>query len=90
MQNVDEYKLYEKSFKETSPAAREIELKMTKEKKEKEFNPTASYLMIGAGACLIIVRFMSDTGQWSSLDILKVGIGVTIIGYGVFTLIRKK
>ena len=57
--------------------------------KEEKFNPLQAICIIGAGICLIIVRFTEGVGEWSSVDILKAGVGVVLVGYGIFKLITK-
>ena len=52
--------------------------------------PSQSYLAMGVGACLIAGRFIGDAEQWSNADYLKVGVGVAMLGFGIFKLIRKK
>ena len=63
---------------------------MPKTKKPKEFNPWQSYFMIGGGVLLIIVRFLEDISTWSTVDLVKVAVGIALIGYGTFKLIKKK
>ncbi|MCH2232510.1 MAG: hypothetical protein MK105_19390 [Crocinitomicaceae bacterium] len=63
---------------------------MTNSKKKEEFNPWQSYFMMGAGVCLIAVRFIGDNTKWLSIDMLKVGVGAILIAYGIFKLIKKK
>ena len=58
--------------------------------KEKEFNHLKSYLLMGAGSCLILVKFIDDIEQWTTMDILRVGVGATMIAYGIFKLTKKK
>lgn len=62
---------------------------MTKNKKE-EFNPWPSYFLVIAGICLLISRFLGNIDVWSKLDILKVVVGVVMIGYSIYQLISKK
>lgn len=63
---------------------------MTKEKSSEEFNPWQSYLMIGAGVCLIATSFLRGVDDWSTIDFLKIGLGTGMIGYGAYRLIKRK
>lgn len=58
--------------------------------KKAEHNPFQTYLMIGAGACLIAIRFFDDREEWSTLDMVKIGFGVLLIVYGIYKLVNKK
>lgn len=59
-------------------------------KNKKEYSPSQSYLMIGAGACLVIIRFIGNNPSWSTINILKVSVGILMMGYGIFKLIKHK
>ena len=58
---------------------------MTKQNEE-EFNPWTSYLTIGAGACLLMVRFVRDNEGWSFVEIFA----VAIIVHAIYRLIKRK
>lgn len=63
---------------------------MAEQRKEREFNPWQSYFMIAAGIALVALRFMGDKEQWSNIDLLKAAVGVAMIVYGTYRLIKKK
>lgn len=63
---------------------------MENQKKERKFNPWQSYFMIAAGISLLILRFIGDSEQWSTINLLRVAFGAAMIGYGTYRLIKKK
>ncbi|GEM_PF-919887 len=55
----------------------------------KKFNPWQAYLMIGGGSLLVITQFLTYEAGLTMIETLKMGLGIIMIGYGVFRL-RKK
>lgn len=58
--------------------------------KKDGYNPFQTYLMMGAGACLIAIRFFDDREEWSTLDMVKIGAGALLIVYGIYKLVKRK
>lgn len=56
----------------------------------KKYSSSQPYLMIGAGICLVIIRFFDNNNTWESIGIIKIIVGATMIGYGLFKLIKNK
>ena len=58
--------------------------------KKKGVKPFQAYLMIASGVALILIRFVRNNDHWSTIDMIKVGFGVFMIGYGIYSLMKKK
>lgn len=51
---------------------------------------SSGFFFIIPGIILIIVRFIGDTENWSTVDIIKVLVGALMIIYGVWIFFKKE
>jgi hypothetical protein len=61
---------------------------MKEDKKDTNVQRDALYIVIGI--ILIITRLFGDISAWSIVDVLKLILGLTLIGFGVFKIWKRK
>ena len=65
-----------------------LNYKMKEDKKEN--NGLQDVLYIVLGAILIVTRLFGDTSKWSIIDVLKLILGLVLIGVGIFKIWKRK